>query len=133
VSAKRGPLSLVSTNGGLLGRKTSASVLENREYGRTNPPRSPHDILYPQKLTLTSQTRGGLSVGIVRSQIKVKEIFLLLLLLLLSCVGLVFTNPVSYSKYPAFESRRGSRPFYLGLISFSPDKITTLGHVKLRH
>jgi hypothetical protein len=34
VSLKRGPLSLMSTTEELLGRKSSGSGLENREYGR---------------------------------------------------------------------------------------------------
>jgi hypothetical protein len=34
VSLERGPLSLVSTNEELLGRKSSGSGLETREYGR---------------------------------------------------------------------------------------------------
>jgi hypothetical protein len=33
--------------------------LENREYGRRDPLRWPSDTLYPQKLALTSPTRGG--------------------------------------------------------------------------
>jgi hypothetical protein len=36
---KRGPLSLVSTTEELLGRKSSDSDLENREYGRRDPSR----------------------------------------------------------------------------------------------
>jgi hypothetical protein len=36
-------------------------------------------------LALTSPTRGGSSVGIVRSQTKAKKLLLLLLLLLLLC------------------------------------------------
>jgi hypothetical protein len=39
--------------------------LESREYGHRNPSSWPHGTLYPQNLTLTSPTRGGLSVGIV--------------------------------------------------------------------
>jgi hypothetical protein len=34
---ERGPLSLVSTIEELLGKKTSGSSLENREYGRRDP------------------------------------------------------------------------------------------------
>jgi hypothetical protein len=63
---ERGPLSLVSTIEELLGRKNSGSGLENREYGRGDPLRSPRDTLYPQWLALTSSTSGGRSVGIVR-------------------------------------------------------------------
>jgi hypothetical protein len=36
---ERGPLSLVSTIEELLGRKISGSDLENRDYGRWDPPR----------------------------------------------------------------------------------------------
>jgi hypothetical protein len=43
VGLKRGPLSLVSTIQELLGRKSSGSGLENREYGRRDPPRWPRD------------------------------------------------------------------------------------------
>jgi hypothetical protein len=39
VGLERGPLSLVSTTGELLGRKSSGSSLENREYGRRDPSR----------------------------------------------------------------------------------------------
>jgi hypothetical protein len=51
------------------------SGLENREYGRRDPSRWSRGILYPQKLALTSQTSGGRSVGIVRSQTKATEFF----------------------------------------------------------
>jgi hypothetical protein len=37
VGLKRGPLSLVSTIEELLGRNSSCSVLENREYGGGDP------------------------------------------------------------------------------------------------
>jgi hypothetical protein len=39
--------------------------------GRGDPLRWPRDILYPQKLPLTSPTSGGRSVGIVRLGTKV--------------------------------------------------------------
>jgi hypothetical protein len=68
VSLERGPLSLVSTTEELLGRKSSGSGLENREYGRRNPSRWPRGTLYPQKLALNSRTSGDRSVGIVRSR-----------------------------------------------------------------
>jgi hypothetical protein len=68
VALERGPLSLV-----LLGRKSSGSGLENREYGRRDPLRLPRDTLYPQKLALTSPTSGGRSVGIVRLRTKAME------------------------------------------------------------
>jgi hypothetical protein len=73
VSLERGPLSLVSTIGGLLGRNTSGSGLENWEYGRGDPLRWPRNILYQQKLALISPTNGGRSVGIVRLRTKATE------------------------------------------------------------
>jgi hypothetical protein len=49
------------------------SGLENRDYGRRDPSRWPRDILYLQKLALTSPTSGYRSVNIVRSQTKATE------------------------------------------------------------
>jgi hypothetical protein len=46
VGLERGPLSLVSTNEELLGRKSSSSGLENREYGRRDPSSRPRVTLY---------------------------------------------------------------------------------------
>jgi hypothetical protein len=66
-------LSLVSTTEELLGRKSSDSSLENREYGHRDPSRWPRDILYPQKLALTSPTSGGPSIGIVHSLTQATE------------------------------------------------------------
>jgi hypothetical protein len=43
---------------------------ENRINGRGDPLRWSRDTLYPQKLTLTSPTSGGRSVGIVRLRTK---------------------------------------------------------------
>jgi hypothetical protein len=63
---ERGPLSLVSTIEELLGRKSSGSGLDIREYGRRDPSRWQHDILYPQMLALVSPTSGGHSVGLIR-------------------------------------------------------------------
>jgi hypothetical protein len=70
---KRGPLSLMSTTEELLGRKSSGSGLETREYGRRDSSRWPRGTLYSEKLVLTSPTRGGRSVGIVRSRTKATE------------------------------------------------------------
>jgi hypothetical protein len=70
VGLKRGPLSLVSTNEELLGRKSSGSGLENRDYGRRDPLCWPRDTLYPEKLALISPTSGVRSVGIVRLRSK---------------------------------------------------------------
>jgi hypothetical protein len=60
---ERGPLNLVNITEELLGRKSSGSGLESREYGRREPSGWPRGILYPQKLALTSPTSGGRSVG----------------------------------------------------------------------
>jgi hypothetical protein len=68
VGLEQGPLSLMSTTEELLGRKSSGSGVENRQYGRMDPSRWPRGTLYPQKLALTSPTGGGRSVGIVRSR-----------------------------------------------------------------
>jgi hypothetical protein len=50
VGLERGPLSLVSTTEELLGRNSSVSGLENREYGRRDSSRWPHGTLSPQKV-----------------------------------------------------------------------------------
>jgi hypothetical protein len=73
VGLERGPLSLVSTTEELLGRKTSDSGHEIREYGRRHPSRWPRDILYPQKLALTLPTSGGRSDCIVHSRTKATD------------------------------------------------------------
>jgi hypothetical protein len=73
VGLERDPLSLVSTIEELLGRKSSGSGLENREYSRKDPSRWTLGTLYPQKLALTSPTSGGRSVGIVRSRTQAME------------------------------------------------------------
>jgi hypothetical protein len=73
VGMERGPLSLVSTTEELLGRNSSDSGLENREYGLGDPLRWPRDTPYPQKLALTSPASGGRSVGILRLRAKATE------------------------------------------------------------
>jgi hypothetical protein len=57
VGLERGPLSLMSTIEELLGRNSSGSGLENREYGHGDPLRWPRDTIYPQKLALISLGR----------------------------------------------------------------------------
>jgi hypothetical protein len=47
---EQGPLSLVTTTEELLGRKSSGSGLEIREYGRRDSSRWPRGTLYPQKV-----------------------------------------------------------------------------------
>jgi hypothetical protein len=71
VGLKRGPPRLVSTIEELLGRKSSVSGLESREYGLGDPLRLPP--LYLQNLALTSPTSGGRSVGIVSSRTQATE------------------------------------------------------------
>jgi hypothetical protein len=66
VVLERGRLSLVSTIEELLGRKSSGSGLEIREYGLRDSSRSPRGTLNLQTLKLTSPTGGGRSVGKVR-------------------------------------------------------------------
>jgi hypothetical protein len=73
VGLERGPLSLVITTEELLGRNSSGSGLESREYGRRELLRRPLNTLYTKKLALTSPTSGGRLVGIVRSRTKVTE------------------------------------------------------------
>jgi hypothetical protein len=63
VSLEWGPLSLVGTIEALLGRKSSGSGLEIREYCRRDPSRWQSGTLYPQKLSLASLTSGGRSVS----------------------------------------------------------------------
>jgi hypothetical protein len=62
---ERGPLSLVSKIEELLGRKSSDSGIEIREYGRRDPSRWPRGTFYLQTLALTSPTSGCRLVGIV--------------------------------------------------------------------
>jgi hypothetical protein len=73
VDLERGPLSLVSTTEELLGRNSSGSGLENREYGRREQSCWPRGTLYPQKLALSSPTSGGSVAGIVRLQTQATE------------------------------------------------------------
>jgi hypothetical protein len=54
MNLERGPLSPVSTIEELLGRNSSGSGLENRNYGRRDPSRWLRGTLYPQSLALTS-------------------------------------------------------------------------------
>jgi hypothetical protein len=62
VCLERGPLSLVSTTEELLGRKSSGSGVENREYGRMDPSRWQRGTLYPTKVG-TSFAKKRQSVG----------------------------------------------------------------------
>jgi hypothetical protein len=73
VGLERGPLSLVSTIEKLLGRKSSGSRLETRDYGRREPSSWLRGTFYPQKLALTSPKSGVRSVGIIRSRTQTTE------------------------------------------------------------
>jgi hypothetical protein len=73
VDLERGPLSLVSAIEELLGKKSSGSGPESREYGRRDPSRWPRGTLYQQRLALTSPTTGGRLVGLVRSRTQATE------------------------------------------------------------
>jgi hypothetical protein len=81
VGLERGSLSFVTTIEELLGRKSSGLGQEIREYGIGDPLRWPRDTFYPQKLTLTSPTSSGRSVGIVHSQTKATEFSFLFVLI----------------------------------------------------
>jgi hypothetical protein len=72
--SETGPFIFVSTTEELLGRKSSSSGLENRDYGRRDPPRWPYDTPLSAKFALALSTRGGRSVGIVRSRTKATEL-----------------------------------------------------------
>jgi hypothetical protein len=70
VGLERGPLSTIEE---LLERKSSNSVLRNRDYG-LGIRRADHVTpLYPQKLEVGWPTSGGRSVGIVRSRTQATE------------------------------------------------------------
>jgi hypothetical protein len=73
-------LQTLDTTEDLLGRNSSGSGLENREYGSEDPLRWPHYTLYSQKLALASPTSGGRSVDIVRPRIKATKLLFILLL-----------------------------------------------------
>jgi hypothetical protein len=75
VGLKRGPLRPVSTTDELLGWKSSGSGLEIGECSRRDPSSWPRDILYSQKLELTSPTNGGRSVSIIRWKTQATEVF----------------------------------------------------------
>jgi hypothetical protein len=77
VGLERGPLSLVSAIEELLQRKSNGFSIENRNYGNRDPPNWPRDTLYLHKLTLTSPTSGGRSVGVVRSRTQATEFVLI--------------------------------------------------------
>jgi hypothetical protein len=73
VGLEQGPLSLVSTIEELLGRKSSGSSLERRDYGPRDPSSWPGGTLYPKHLLLTSLTSDGCSVGMVLPRTQATE------------------------------------------------------------
>jgi hypothetical protein len=87
VGLERGPLNLVSIIEELLGRKSSGSGLENREYGHRDPSLT---TWYPlsSKLAVTSPTSGGGSIGIVRSRTQATKCVLFELCLYSTLLGL---------------------------------------------
>jgi hypothetical protein len=118
VSLERGPLSLVSTTEELLGRKSSDSGLEIREYGRRDPPRWPRGTLYPKKFALTSSTCDGRSAAIVRLLTQATEFRLLLYDLRLSKRAVRWNSGDYMTSYP----RRQNSQYVLWLISCSTIK-----------
>jgi hypothetical protein len=109
---ERSPLSLLSTTEELLGRNSGGSGLENREYGRGDPLRWPRDILYPQKMALTSPTCGGRSVGIVRLRTKATEFVVLL------CDSDLYRPNARVDRYLMYyELGLGFRPSYFWVIA----------------
>jgi hypothetical protein len=77
VGLEWGPLSLVSATDELLGRKSSGSSLETRDYGRRDPSPCPRGTICQQNLALTGPANGGRSVGVVRSWNHATEFFFL--------------------------------------------------------
>jgi hypothetical protein len=84
VGLERGPLNLMSTIQELLGRKSSGSGLESREYDRRDPSCWPRGTLYPQKFgtnfadmrrslsghsSLTDSGHGVFCLFVVRSNV----------------------------------------------------------------
>jgi hypothetical protein len=75
VALERGPLILVRITEELFEWKSSGFGSRKARLTAVGIPlRSPRDILYPQKLALTSPTCGASSVGIVRLRTKVTEL-----------------------------------------------------------
>jgi hypothetical protein len=62
---------------------TTSPGLENREYGSKDPSRRPSDTFYRQKLALTSPTRCGLSVVIVRSWTMATKWFVIIIIIII--------------------------------------------------
>jgi hypothetical protein len=113
VGLERDPLSLMGTTEELLGRKSSGSGLESREYGHRDPSRWPRGTFCPQKLALISPTSGGRSVGIVRWETQATEFFLLHRG---TCGNVVVKDLCYMPKGRGFETRWGEWIFSIYLI-----------------
>jgi hypothetical protein len=81
VGLEWGPLNHMSTIEELLGRNSSGFSVERREYDCVDPLHCPRYTLYLQKLTLTSLTSGGRSVGIFRLWTKPRSLVFLFVVL----------------------------------------------------
>jgi hypothetical protein len=103
VVLKRVSLSLVSTIEELLGRNSSGSGLENRDYGRGVPLCWPRDALYPLKFALTSPTSGGSSIGIVRLRTKATEFVCCLGLCSPHVSWVIYRNMQQWVKWKGFR------------------------------
>jgi hypothetical protein len=77
VGLERGPLSLVRTTEELLGRNSSGSGLENRDWRRGGPVELTMRHPLSANVGTHSPANGGRSVGIVRSRTKAMEVFYL--------------------------------------------------------
>jgi hypothetical protein len=101
MALERGPICFVSTDEEIIERRSSNSGLESRKYGRRDPSRWPRDTVYLQKLALTSPTRGGRSVGIVRSRTEVNGIFFFRTRSF-SMVSVIIVIAAQYIRYVSF-------------------------------
>jgi hypothetical protein len=72
VGLEQGPLSLVSTTEEVLERKSSGSGLENRYYGRRDPPRRLRDTPLSAKVGINFADKRR-SLGIVPSRTQATE------------------------------------------------------------
>jgi hypothetical protein len=93
VGLERGPPSLMRTVEELLGRKSSGSGLENREYCCRDLLCCPCNVLYLQKLALTLSASGCHLVGTVRSQTKATDfVFVFFYFICLSSKVVIITS-----------------------------------------
>jgi hypothetical protein len=109
VGLERGPLSLVSKIEELLGRNSSGSGLEKREYDRGDSLRRPRDTFYPQKLALTSQTGCGRLIDILRSRTKGTDFELFVAMSVTApgwMNGNIRSRPLSATGHAAMQIRR---------------------------